>query len=264
MQEKRPSHDWFVVFVVIALFLIPLYLIPEVPFFKPSIVSEASNYGFVVYVVLLLWFLWWAVEKVRNERSPKNILTTLGFRWSRQQVAVGFIIGCFDGALMWFLEGGNIEKIPPVDLVLVVNMLLGAPLVEEVLFRGYLINRLLHFKKTSQRKILAIVASIFIFSWVHASYPKQKLVGGIAFTSVYLWGWKNNMVAAIAAHLGSNATILLLEYSSRGIIATIGTLGIIAMMVSLLFLILRWIYPITDIVVRIFVKFLQKIPRRKP
>lgn len=261
MREKHASRDWFVVFVLIALFLIPLYLIPEMPLFKTSIVSKASNYGFVVHIVLLFWFLWWAIGKVMGERSPKNILTTLGFQWSKQQVAVGFVIGCFVGTLMWYLKGGIFSTLPPVSLV--ADTLLGAPLVEEVLFRGYLINRFIYFKKTSQRKILAIAASILIFSWMHASYPEQKLVGGIAFTAVYLWGWKNNMVAAIAAHLGSNTAILLLGYSSLGIIATIGTLGIIVVMVSLLLLILWLIYPITNIALRIFAKFLQKIPMRK-
>jgi hypothetical protein len=49
---------------------------------------------------------------------------------------------------------------------------------------------------------------------MHASYPERKVIGGTVFTAVYLW--KNNMTAAIAAYLSSNATILL-GYRSLGI-----------------------------------------------
>jgi hypothetical protein len=60
MQKKQQSRDWFVVFVAIALLLIPLYyLIPGMPLFKSSRVGNASIYGFIVFVVLIADFLWW-------------------------------------------------------------------------------------------------------------------------------------------------------------------------------------------------------------
>lgn len=262
MREKRQSHDWFAVFVIIALLPIPLYyLVPGMPLFKPSGVGNASVYGFVVYFTLILDFLRWMAKESRNKHFPKNVLTILGFRWGKQHVVAGFAIGCLAGVLMWHIKSGFSSIVPPFDLV--ADMLLGAPLVEEVLFRGFLINRILRSDRTFQKKILAIVASILIFSWMHASYPEQKVVGGIIFTAVYLWGWKNNMTAAIAAHLGSNATILFFGYSSLGITVMIKTTCIIVAMVSLVFLILWFVYPITSVLVRIFAKFLQKIPRRK-
>jgi len=72
MWEKRLSNDWFVVFVVIFLFLIPLYLIPEIPLFGPSIVGNASNYGFVVYIVLILDFVWWVAKESKAEHFPEK------------------------------------------------------------------------------------------------------------------------------------------------------------------------------------------------
>ena len=260
MREKRPSRDWFVVFVAIALFLIPLYLIPEMPLFKSSVVSSASNYGFVVFTALIFSFLWWVISESRNRHFPRKLLTTLGFRWSKWQAAAGFVIGFFAGTLMWHMKSGFSSVVPPIDLV--ANTLLGAPLVEEILFRGYLINRSLS-KNTLQRRILAIAASILVFSWMHANYPEQKIVGGVTFTAAYLWGWRKNMVAAIMAHLGSNAATVFWGYSSLGITVTIWTVGIIGAIVSLVVLILWCVYPITNILAKAFVKFLQKIPNRK-
>jgi len=262
MREKHPLHDWFIVFVTIALLLIPLYLIPETPLFKPSIVNNASNYGFVIYIVLIFSFLLWAAGESKKGNFPKNVLTTLGFRWSKRQVAVGFIVGCFAGTAMWLIGDWFSSGILPTTH-LVVSMLLAAPIVEEILFRGYLINRLLCSKRTLQMKMLAMIASVLIFSWMHASNPEQKVVGGIIFTGVYMWGWKNNMAAAIMTHAGANAMILFLGYSSLGKIVTIGTLAIIVAMISLLVLILWMAYPLTHILVRAFVKFLRRIPRMR-
>jgi membrane protease YdiL (CAAX protease family) len=215
MQKKQWSCDWFVVFVVIALLLIPLYyLIPGMPLFKPfEAVGNASIYGFIVFVVLIFDFLWWVVEESKDKRFKEKVLKTLGFRWSRLQIAAGLAIGCSTEVLTPKVESRFSSMASSIGLE---DMLLVPP-IEEVLFRGHLINRLLRSDKTLRRRILAIAASILTFAWMHASYPEQKVIGGTVFTAVYLWGWKNNMTAAIAAHLGSNATILLSKYQSLGI-----------------------------------------------
>jgi hypothetical protein len=110
-------------------------------------------------------------------------------------------------------------------------------------------------------KILAMAASILVFSWSHAYHPEQKVIGGATFTGVYLWGWENDMTAAIMSHAGASAAILLLGYSSLGAIAAMRTLAIIVAAVSLLVLVLRMVYPLTSVLVKAYVRFLQKIPR---
>jgi len=185
MWEKRLSNDWFVVFVVIFLFLIPLYLIPEIPLFGPSIVGNASNYGFVVYIVLILDFVWWVAKESKAEHFPEKHFDHP--RVPMEQATSCHWVRCWMSR--WrtnvaYREGFS-SIVSPIGLV--ADMLLVAPLNEEVLFRGYLINRLLRSNRTFQKRILAIAAVILIFSWTHANYPEQKVVGGIIFTAVYLW-----------------------------------------------------------------------------
>lgn len=247
---------WFTVFVTIALLLIPFYLIPEMPLFRPSILGRASNYGFIIYIALIFGSLWWVFSKLGEKDLSKKVVNTLGFRWSWRQILIGFVIGCCTGIVMWHIEGSfSSIPLPPLDFVS--DMLFAAPLFEEILFRGYLINRSLHVNRTSRMKILAAIASIFIFSWVHASHPEQKVVGGIIFTAVYLWGWKNNMTAAIMAHLGTNAAILFIGYSSLGVLAVIGTITIIFVMTAILILIIWNAHHIAHTLIKLWQWFLR-------
>jgi len=116
-----------------------------------------------------------------------------------------------------------------------IMMVFLAPLIEETLFRGYLINRCI---SSGWRKAwawaLAIAASILIFSWSHTSSPELKVVPGAVFTLVYLWGRGNNMTATIVTHATSNATILLSALLPLGTIESVVALITVVASFSLL------------------------------
>jgi hypothetical protein len=150
MQKKQWSCDWFVVFVVIALLLIPLYyLIPGMPLFKPfEAVGNASIYGFIVFVVLIFDFLWWVVKESRDKRFKEKVLTTLGLRLSGLQIAAGLAIGCSTEVLTQKVE----SRFSPMVFSIGLGDLLLVPPIEEVLFRGTSYKSLAPLRQNSSKE----------------------------------------------------------------------------------------------------------------
>ena len=109
------------------------------------------------------------------------------------------------------------------------------PPIEEILFRGYLINRCLGSGRDRVLAwMLAVAASVFLFSWLHARSPELKVMPGIVFTLVYLWGRGNNMVAAIMTHATGNAVILLSAFLPLGEIEALVALITVVISIPLL------------------------------
>jgi len=265
VRSMQKRYDWFTIFAVIALLLIPVhYLAPEAFFFK-QFAGEFSVYGITVSLVLLLGFLGWIgffrrrmkreVSKKQFSKQLRDILAPLGFRRSWLQVAAGLILGVCLGVFTWHVGGTSSSNSPGLTGWVVsmgIIMVFFAPLLEETLFRGYFINRCISSGRgKAWAWALAVAASIFLFSWLHASSPGLKVVPGAVFTLVYLWGRGNNMTAAVMTHATGNAMILLSAFLPLGTIESVAALGTVIISISLLTFIL-WM-----------VSQPNKIPRRK-
>lgn len=269
LEGLKMRKGWFTIFVVIALLLIPVYfLAPEALFFR-QFAGEFSIYGSAVSLVLLLGFFSWmgffrlrVRSKVSRERFLKhlgNTLVVLGFRRSWPQVAVGLILGACLGMVTW-----RIDSAPPSNSLGLTGWVVGmgiimvffAPLIEETLFRGYLINRCLSSGRgKAWAWALAIAASIFIFSWLHASSPELKILPGAVFTLVYLWGRGNNVTAAIMTHATGNAVILLSAFLPLGTIDSAVALSTVVVAIPLLVFIL-WTISLPN------ETFQEKVPQK--
>ena len=86
--------------------------------------------------------------------------------------------------------------------ILVVAVL--APMVEELVFRGFLLEA---FRERGQTS--AVVFSAMAFSLAHLSLAQFRyyLVMGMAFSVVY---WRRGLIGSIAAHAAFNGTLLLI------------------------------------------------------
>ena len=232
------------------------FLVPEAFFFK-QFAGGFTVYGGAVSLALVLGFLewigffrWWIKREIGKKRFLKNlagVLAILGFRRSFAQVAIGLVLGVCLGEAMWHI--GITSPSSSLDFTgwiigMGIIMVFIMPPIEEVLFRGYLINRCL----SSGRGMvwawaLTVAASVFLFSWSHARGPELKVMPGAIFTLVYLWGRGNNMVAAIMTHATGNATILLSAFLPPGTIESAAALGIVVVAISLLVLIIWAVSP---------------------
>jgi membrane protease YdiL (CAAX protease family) len=78
-----------------------------------------------------------------------------------------------------------------------------APVVEELVFRGFLLEAYRHRGQTS-----AVVFSAIAFSLAHLSFAQLRyyLVMGMAFSVVY---WRRGLIGSVAAHAAFNATLLV-------------------------------------------------------
>ncbi|KXB00222.1 hypothetical protein AKJ41_04270 [candidate division MSBL1 archaeon SCGC-AAA259O05] len=216
-SEKRKKLKLFL--VLVALLLIPTYLIPNNPLFYSTFSEMASNYGFfifsfVVFPLLILSTFRFG-RRIQEERLPTKIVNYLGFERSVSQVAIGLVMGSLTGLITWHLEPDAMIG-HSITGSQVITMLLFAPLFEETIFRGFLINQILDVERSKKLKVLAVAASILLFAWGHGKSPVLKVIGGSLYTLLYVWGWGNNLTAAISAHFGGNAVVLLSGFSTFG------------------------------------------------
>lgn len=263
-------ENWFRIFVVLFLLLIPFYWVQGFPLFEsfPFPFFGGSTYwGLIVYLVLLFGFIWWfATERIKGG-SREKLLSNLGFRRDWLGIIVGLVVGGLTGVLLWFVGEGSLQSSVASSfsnslglIHLAISTVIVAPLVEEILFRGYLINKLTDFKSGMTKVgVFAVFASIILFAFVHIHNPSHKLIGGTVFTLAYVWGWKNNLAPAIITHSTANSTIFLIAYSQLGITTLLITLSIIIALLLALILIIQNINQIFRISEKVAASWMRLI-----
>ncbi len=198
---------------VLGLLIIPTWLVSGNPLFGSGVFRLSSNYGIFVVVFLSIGVMWRIVSLIRVEDVHLKVVNVLGFEKSFKQIIIGFSSGVLVGAFTVWLNS-EFFSVFSFSSSKLVSMLFVAPLFEETLFRGYLVNEVLEIGDGVRFKILAVFSSVFIFAWVHSESPELKVFGGLLYTTLYLWNWDNNLTAAIMAHLGANSAILFTAFTT--------------------------------------------------
>ncbi|BDI21702.1 abortive infection protein [Herbiconiux sp. L3-i23] len=100
----------------------------------------------------------------------------------------------------------TITAMPEVQ---VIALILSAAVCEEILYRGYPIERLTEL--TGHRVIaVALTAPIFVAPHLIFFDPQWLLYNGTGTLAIYvLYLWRRNLVACMVLHLGINAPILI-------------------------------------------------------
>ena len=189
---------------------------------KPlTAVQMASLYGLVIILASVCRYLIFPfLFSFRYERYFTNIalelsivLATAGvvvlkpylvrlisLRISLLQAVVAIAAGLLAANLSTFVVSLEIPKIPEQNLQYqgLILLLAVAPLVEEIFFRGLLLESL------SRR--YSVVTSILVSSIIFASFHTMfwsGLIGGVVLGCVYL-GCSRSLTASIFAHLAGN------------------------------------------------------------
>lgn len=96
----------------------------------------------------------------------------------------------------------------PDFLFSAITVVILSPILEEIIFRGYMLNTLLrHFKK---RKAIVITVIAFMLCHIHPVW--MFYAGGMGFLLVYLSMREENILEGIFVHIGFNLPSVILSF----------------------------------------------------
>lgn len=104
---------------------------------------------------------------------------------------------------------GNLGSLLELSLPVIVALVLTTAVTEEVLFRGYVIERL---AELTGRLWPAVVFSLLVFVVPHVGFfgPSWLLTNGPGVALLYvLYVWRRNLVACMVMHLVGNSLLLV-------------------------------------------------------
>ncbi len=153
-------------------------------------------------VLLYLLVLHFDVREVLGIGLPKNKDWQLLFWVSTIVLLAGLVLlAVFSGLNIWLTLPSFAQGFAGIVL-----MLLLAPVVEELFFRG-VIYRLL---RQAFGIWPAIVLSAMCFAYMHGALLSPQLIGGLIFASAY--EYTRNLWIPILLHVGGNSLIILLTW----------------------------------------------------
>ena len=158
--------------------------------------------------LLLAMVLFYAL---RVEKLPAATIGLQGSDWKGtilRGLAAGFFLTLVAGAAVYVaktffhLETNNhlVAMLAGMPIWMIVMLSLRAGFTEEIIFRGYLLNRL---GKLSGSHWFGVVGSVALFTLMHfggwqAAQLLLVAIAGILFTALYLW--KRNVMICVIAH----------------------------------------------------------------
>jgi membrane protease YdiL (CAAX protease family) len=92
--------------------------------------------------------------------------------------------------------------------ILFLYAILLAPIAEEIVFRGFIISKLMDIFKNENKWIVgagATICSSLIFTFMHEGSLPPRFLTGLLLGSIYLFKWRKNLFYSITAHTLLNA-----------------------------------------------------------
>lgn len=180
---------------------------------------------------LPLWACFVGIPLLARRREGLDWRRHLGWGMRPIDAAVGLVVGVASQLvvlpvlyvpILWFVDGEGLEEPArnlvasagsPADVVaLVLLTVVGAPIAEEVLYRGVLFRGIVDLEAHRGRVgvTLAVVASSAVFAASHLQmlqFPGLMAIGAIAAVGLHVTG---RLGTAICIHAGFNATTVVL------------------------------------------------------
>lgn len=169
-----------------------------------------------IYVAVILWYV------RKRERRP---LSSIGFRTpGMKNIALGVVAGLLVTAILGVMyvvvlpalhlndsvaSSANASALMATPFGWRLISTLRAAVTEEVLFRGYAMERI---EELSGSRTVAVVVSCAVFTLAHVSswgwsHELVVAIGGLAFSLLYLW--RRNLWVNIMAHFIVDAISVL-------------------------------------------------------
>lgn len=210
----------FTIFAVIGLYVVFRIVASMTPIDPEDPTTGEAAFQFVLYGALALW-TWWACRRsgtgmrrlVGRVPAGYNWLPVLGLLVVAGLFSVGSLYATAyglsriaPGMLEWLLEAGTLLLVDSIasgvmwTLIAVVLV----PVVEEVIFRGILVNRW----GVKWGVTTGIVASSILFGVLHPMDPAGSTIFGLVAAVLYLQ--TRTLIVPIAFHAANNLVVTVL------------------------------------------------------
>jgi membrane protease YdiL (CAAX protease family) len=209
-QISTNSGLWKVVLVGLLIAYIPSYLARVFRLtgieFGPQGPPSVILWNWVAVVILLVY-----VFRVEGRGLSSILLIRPNRKDVRWAVTFG-IIGIVAQIVLSTLlnpPAGNTETLLEYSLPVIVALILTTATTEEILFRGYVIERL---EELTGRLWLAVGFSFVVFVIPHIVFfgPLWLLTNGANVVLLYmLYVWRRNLIACMIMHLLGNSLLLI-------------------------------------------------------
>ena len=121
-------------------------------------------------------------------------------------IMLGIAIACFGNMIIF--KFNTISEVVEMNMIfLILSSVIVGPLVEELLFRNILVNKLLSFNS----KVITILLASFIFAIMHSGIVNivYTFILGIILNTVYIKG--KNLLYPLIIHCSANLIVLFLK-----------------------------------------------------
>ncbi|MBS0637487.1 MAG: CPBP family intramembrane metalloprotease [Verrucomicrobia bacterium] len=206
MERRRELYEFLVVlFLIIPSMVISYFVVQRI---SPSfdIIANATILRDLSLVALVAYFLW------RNQESVSQIGWTHKGIWKEialgivlylvMLIAIVFLEEVLQRAGFTLAEPKRFQFLHPkgtLEILLAILLVVVVAFVEETIFRGYMLLRLIPLTKS---RVTAVLISSFIFAMGHTyeGMAAVFIVGlmGAFFAIIYLW--RRSLVAPIIMH----------------------------------------------------------------
>ena len=213
MREiKKRTKPHFITIVGLGLSLVA-------PVFYSLIIGEfffSDQAHSLLGIYIGLFFMWFlsAAVVLLTHRGEKRPLSSIGWKLPTVKLIIltlglGVLLSLavpalsiLAGMIITVDESGSIQTASQIPWLLMLSSVITAGITEELLFRGYALERLLEW--TGSKWISSIV-SLVCFTAIHiAEWNMVHIIGvvipmGVAL--IVLYWWKRNLLLVIIAHI---------------------------------------------------------------
>jgi membrane protease YdiL (CAAX protease family) len=183
-----------------------------------------TGYGLIATTSILYLFIVWHWFKTEGEPSENglkqkaiNALRFIGISRGasshQYQNIASLMLGPIAAIIMMLMIGPTARYMIPdyVPPTLLLQLLLIAPIFEEVIFRGLFLNLFIYFVgKNDLSALIGIILSSLVFGYIHADLVSAKTLGGVLLGYIFLYKWRGNVVACMLTHSSVNLFLMFI------------------------------------------------------
>jgi uncharacterized protein len=166
-----------------------------------------------VVILLILWVEKRPLSSIGWKRpTPRLILTALGLGLLLSLAVPALTI--LTTKIIPMDESGTIESAAQIPWLLMLMSVLTAGITEELLFRGYALERLL--ERTGSKWISSVI-SLLCFTSIHLIGWNMAHIIGVVIpmgaTLIGLYWWKRNLIMVIIVHITINLPLVFIAFN---------------------------------------------------